>query len=403
MLALVLAGWVTAGLPQYRAEIVVAEGKSVAFELAFPHGIGNSDHVLIRNGAEVIRAPLARRTIAGSEWAGELQTIEFPHYDSYIVFQLNQGILWGGMPPLGSIPLVGQWHLTRRDGHVAKLQFRAAPGESSVPRYPRASAAESPPLAKTWRMDFEQSGPARGECDTVKDEVRCTVLTPTGDYRYLAGTLDGDRLRLSVFDGAHAFLFDAKLAADGSKLTGTFFSGAHWRETFTAVPADDVALPDGFGETKLVGEKLTLAALDDPRFAGKPVLVEVFGTWCPNCHDAAALLAALQKKHPGVALLGVAFEHTDDAARSRRQVDRFTARHGLDWKVVVAGTSKKADASKALPQLDRVRAYPTTLFVNRDRTVRAIHTGFSGPATGAVHVKLKAEFERLTREILASE
>ncbi len=384
MIPLLLAAWVTGGAPQYRATVAVGEGRVVAFELAL-----FEDHALIKNGEEVIRAPL--RNVPGSQPPS--RTIDFPHFDSQITFQTSAD------------GLRGRWALTRRDGVVAKLDFVGQPVTEPVSRYPRTSKTASPPVAATWRMDFEKSGLARGECATVKGEIRCTVLTPTGDYRYLAGTLDGDRLRLSVFDGAHAFLFDARLSPDGSKMSGDFYSGAHWHERFTAVPAQTVPLPDGFAETKLTaGTRLSLPALDDPRFAGKAVIVEIFGSWCPNCHDAAALLAQLQARHGpmGLALLGVAFEHTTDAARSQRQIERFSARHGLDWKVVVAGTSGKDAASKALPQLDRVRSYPTTIFLDRDRTVRAIHTGFSGPATGATYAKLVADFERLTSEILAS-
>jgi thiol-disulfide isomerase/thioredoxin len=35
----------------------------------------------------------------------------------------------------------------------------------------------------------------------------------------------------------------------------------------------------------------------DPRFKGKVVLVDVFGTWCPTCHDAAPALVQLYRKY----------------------------------------------------------------------------------------------------------
>ncbi len=384
MIALVLAfGMSSAVAPHYRAELTI-DGGTIAFMLVL-----GAEKATIINGAEHITAPVHR--------SGRDVRIDFPHYDSRIEARIGP-----------DEKLTGTWTKARKKGAVATLPFTAVLARPDSDRYPRtAPDAKSPPLAGTWRMAFAKDGPAKGVCEVVKNETRCTVLTPTGDYRFLAGTLDGDRLRVSVFDGAHAFLFDARLAADGSKLTGDFYSGAHWHDTFTAEPAPGgFALPDGFTQTKLVGEskRLELPALDDPRFAGKAVIVEVFGSWCPNCHDAAATLADLQRRHgaKGLALLGVAFELFEDAERSQRQVDHFTKRHGLDWKVVVAGLSDKKQASKALPQLDRLRSYPTTIFVDRDRTVRAIHTGFNGPATGAEHTHLKAEFERLTLEILAS-
>ena len=44
------------------------------------------------------------------------------------------------------------------------------------------------------------------------DVVTGTFRTKTGDYRYLEGVMDGNRLKLSTFDGAHAFLFTATVS-----------------------------------------------------------------------------------------------------------------------------------------------------------------------------------------------
>ena len=34
-----------------------------------------------------------------------------------------------------------------------------------------------------------------------------------------------------------------------------------------------------------------------PQFAGKPLIVDIFGTWCPNCHDEAPVLEKLYQKY----------------------------------------------------------------------------------------------------------
>ena len=62
--------------------------------------------------------------------------------------------------------------------------------------------------------------------DAAHADQATTNLFPLGEdttpYRKLsdahvtAGSFEGDRLRLSCFDGAHAFLFDARLGEDGS-------------------------------------------------------------------------------------------------------------------------------------------------------------------------------------------
>jgi hypothetical protein len=53
-------------------------------------------------------------------------------------------------------------------------------------------------------------------------------------------------------------------------------------------------------------------------------------------------------------------------------------------------------------RLSSISGVPVTIFFNRDRTIRAIYTGFLGPATGATHERAAATLRRLTNEILAS-
>ena len=69
---------------------------------------------------------------------------------------------------------------------------------------------------------------------TPDGRVTGTFLTETGDYRYLEGVVDGDSLKLSCFDGSHAFLFHAALDQDSFR--GRFWSGTHWDRALGRVP-----------------------------------------------------------------------------------------------------------------------------------------------------------------------
>ena len=89
--------------------------------------------------------------------------------------------------------------------------------------------------------------------------------------------------------------------------------------------------------------------------------------------------------------------------RDAEQVRRFRERWKLEYPLFVGGLSDKAAASKAFPLLDKVRAYPTTLFVRRDGSVLAVHQGYSGPATGPAHEKLRMEFERSIERLLTED
>lgn len=251
--------------------------------------------------------------------------------------------------------------------------------------------------------------------ETTPDRFAGTFLTTLGDYRYLSGVIGagGDRISLSCFDGAHAFLFKAKMLEDGS-LEGEFWSGDSWHDTWKAVRDDHAALPDPFGLTKTVKgvqlDELSFPDVDgvarklgDERFAGKARLVQLFGTWCPNCNDETRYLRELDQRYRerGLSIVGLAFELTGDFERDAGQVRKYAAHHDIAYPLLVAGVSDKKKASERFPLLDRVRAYPTTLFVDAAGRVRAVHQGFSGPATGREHQKLREDFERLIETMLA--
>ncbi len=342
------------------------------------------------------------------EYDGGELVVRFPHYDSEI-----RGVVRdeGGT-------LDGVWTKTRGVGNVAVVPFKAWHGERDrFKASSELSADAGEALAGRWRVRFADSeddavGVLRAEGATDGSNVQGTILTTTGDYRYLAGLAEEHRLRLSCFDGAHAFLFDAEVRDDGS-LSGTFASGDWYSVAWTGVRDASVELPDMFGETSWE-EEADLSAvvfrdlegnsvrLTDEAFRDKPTLIKVTGTWCPNCNDAAPFLADLHRRYRdrGLQVVALAFELTEDFERSARQVRRFKERHGIEFDVLIAGLSDKDRASAFLPVLDRVRSYPTTIFMDADGNVRGIHTGFTGPATGEAYVEMKAEFEGLIKGML---
>jgi thiol-disulfide isomerase/thioredoxin len=202
--------------------------------------------------------------------------------------------------------------------------------------------------------------------------------------------------------------------ADGT-LSGDFWSGNWHHETWTAVRDDDAQLPDAFKETKITDE----SKLDEMVFrdlAGVPTrvldlldesgararVIEVFGTWCPNCADAGRELVDLKSKYADdLAVVGLAFEITEDFDRSVTQVRHYEERMGSDWPILIAGLSDKSRASEALPVLDRVRSYPTLIFLNERNEVEAVYTGFSGPATGDAYIEQRERFEGLIEQLIS--
>ncbi len=245
---------------------------------------------------------------------------------------------------------------------------------------------------------FEKSADSNG--------VQGTFLTTTGDYRYLAGGVQEGKLTLTCFDGGHAFLFEVNKSDEGLK--GTFHSGNWYQTTWSATADDAIELPDAFGQTEWMDgvdfAQLQFPDLDgklvsplDSKFGGSCKIIEVFGSWCPNCHDAAAYLKELQEKYgpEGLSIVGLAFELTGDFEKDAQQVRIFAERNGTKYPVLIAGTADKTEATKQLQVLDRVRSFPTMIFLDEANNVKAIYTGFSGPATGEAYQKLRQQFENI--------
>ena len=159
----------------------------------------------------------------------------------------------------------------------------------------------------------------------------------------------------------------------------------------------------GFGFTfpDLDGQAVSL---DDPRFAGKVVVVTLAGSWCPNCHDEAGVprgRCATGTAAEGLEIIGLMFEQLESATEARAAVARFRDRWSIPYPLLLAGSSPTEDATTRLPQLNGIYAYPTTIFVDRKGLVRHIHTGFSGPATGGHYTALTRDFEDRIRALLA--
>ncbi len=265
----------------------------------------------------------------------------------------------------------------------------------------------------TFKDDEGKTEAAVGEFSQSNDLVTGTFLAETGDHRYLAGQVRGNELYLSTFDGAHAFLYKATLGTDGT-LSGDFYVGTAFHERWTGTRNADAALPDAYRLTSLRPgtERFDFAFPDlsgntvsskDPTFQGKVMIVALAGSWCPNCHDEAAFLEPLYREYRGrgVEIVSLMFEHFGDFPRAAAATQRFRQHYGIEYTTLIAGISDKDEASKVLPALNRVYAFPTTLFVDRHGLVRKIHTGFSGPATGDHYQQFVAEVKATLDQLLA--
>ena len=288
-------------------------------------------------------------------------------------------------------------------------------------RFPELSNYEKPQsidVSGNWETVFspdndEERYIAKGVFEQNGNTVTGTFRTTTGDYRYLEGTIAGTRMKLSTLDGAHAFLFTATVVGDS--LTGTFYSGNHFKEPFRAKRNPNYELPDDKTLTYLKEgyDKLAFSfpdssgkmiSLDDERFKDKVVLVQIMGTWCPNCLDETKYYVDYLQKHPNsnLEIIALAFEYAPTPEKAFASIQRLKDRLGVHYPIVLAqyGSEDKKLAQEKLPMLNHVLSYPTTIFIDIKGAVRRIHTGFNGPATGQKHEVFKDDFESFITTLL---
>lgn len=246
------------------------------------------------------------------------------------------------------------------------------------------------------------------------DEIalKGTFLTETGDYRYLQGLSKKEEMWLSCFDGAHAFLFRAKLQHDGT-LQGDFWSGRHWHEQWTARRNDTFQLrnPDsltylkpGYDKFDFTGKSLEGkdVTFGDEKFRNKVVILQVTGSWCPNCMDESRFYGDLYRKYndQGLEIVGLSFERTSDFNRAVANVKRMKEKLNAGYEFLITGKTGKDQASEALPMLNGIMSFPTSIFIDKKGNVRKIYTGFNGPATGKLYEELVKETTAFVEQLL---
>jgi len=307
--------------------------------------------------------------------------------------------------------LAGEARMLRRTGRTVVLPFRATRGANY--RFFPNSTANPAAFAGRWAVEFKDENgeveKAIGEFTQSGTHVTGTFLTATGDHRYLAGDVRGKELYLSRFDGGSAFLYHALMNESG-EIDGMFWSGNWSEESWHARRDQAAALSDPAAGISGATLSFTFPDLDghpvsmsDARFRNKVVIVAVGGSWCPNCHDEAEFLKPYYRKlHArGLEIVFLQFEYQDDFAAAAAASRRFAALYDIDWPILIGGTTNADDAAKKLPAFGRIYGWPTTAYVDRSGHIRRIHTGFSGPATGAHYEEWRHEFETLVMGLLA--
>lgn len=310
--------------------------------------------------------------------------------------------------------LEGDVTLIKAGGKEQVIPFAARRGEAH--RFYKDAHTDNADLAGTWEVTLTSEGkatPAVAVFEQEHDRITGTVMTPTGDHRFLEGQVRGEEAQLATFAGGLAYLYKLKMK-DSGELEGDVWQGLASHSTVRGKRNDNATLQGAEHDTQLKEDVQRFdftfrdvdgneVSLHDEKFRGKVVVVSLGGSWCPNCHDEAMFLVPFYEEYQpqGVEIIALMFERHGEFERAAQAVRGYREDLGIEFTTLIAGLSETDDAAQALPTLTGVYGFPTTLIIDRKGVVRDTHIGFSGPATGRHYEEYVAEFRGLIDRLLA--
>ncbi|HUG56140.1 MAG TPA: TlpA disulfide reductase family protein [Candidatus Limnocylindrales bacterium] len=116
----------------------------------------------------------------------------------------------------------------------------------------------------------------------------------------------------------------------------------------TATPSGGGAGLELAGADPVTGDEVSLS-----QFAGKPVVLNFWASWCPGCYAEARALVSFAGKHPEAQVVGINFQDTSAGARE------FHAEFELPFPSI-------ADPNGAIGARLRLQGMPTTIFLDAE-------------------------------------
>jgi peroxiredoxin len=348
----------------------------------------------IKNALENIR-------VDNIEAAGDSFIVQMPVFESQFRFSFKENTLNGFWIKRGALK-------------TSVLPFSATKGKN---RFSSNTVAQAN-VSGRWAVKFIEKDSAESSVAEFIQKgnlLTGTFLTATGDYRFLEGIVSKDTLLLSGFDGGHAYFFKAIIENNTTINNGIFYSGASGKQTWTAikdnnakVPSESVAMFLKPGEESLDFSFKDLegkqVAINSDRFKNKVVVVQLMGSWCPNCMDETAFLSDYYNKNKqrGIEIIALAYEYTTDWERSVKSLKKFQQRFNVQYPILntEVTVSDSLRTEKTLPQVTTIKFLPSSIIIDKKGKVRKFDTGFTGPGTGDHYIEYKKDFEKTIDKLL---
>lgn len=313
----------------------------------------------------------------------------------------------------------GKWNGVWIRGTSGEEQVMPFTAEKNDYRFALTDGPSKVNINGRWAVKF--AGDSAGKVNSIAEfrqngnMIEGTFLTPTGDYRFLEGVVTGNTLKMSGFDGGHAVLFTADITDKNTIQNGKHFSGFKYSEGWSAVKdanakvkTDEAAMFLKPGEEKLNFRFPDInghpVSINDHRFKNKVVIVQLMGSWCPNCMDETAFLSDYYNKNKqrGIEIVALAYEYSTDFERSQKSLRKFQQRFNVQYPILITGVtvSDSLRTEKTLPQLTPIKVFPSSIIIDKQGKVRKLDTGFFGPGTSEHYEAYKKEFYETVNKLL---
>lgn len=364
----------------------------------------NFNHTYNKNGRQVIEIVNAGERVVITEFSIKDDSIrmKFPVFQSEISAQMLGNQLVGIYYPKGKSEGNG-YKFTANNGITDRFyQYKEKAAVNISGRYEITENQGAADESKTL-----------GEFFQIGDLVTGSILTTSGDYRYLDGKVSGRKFMVSAIDGAHTLLITADVSADGSLVNGKFVGSRKWKSEWTGIKNPKFALPKADELVTVSDPKIKfnfafpdmekkIVKLSDPRFNGKVVIIQAAGSWCPNCMDEVRYYKPIYDElhSKGLEIITLCFE-TKDYEKSRQRIIRFRDAIGAKFVFLHAGEAGSKDRAAAFPMLQGPMAFPSTVFIDRQGVIRKVETGFSGPGTGQHYVDFATETKKFIEQLIS--
>ena len=376
-------------LGEYRAEIKTKDGSVLPFKFVL---LNESDKLImqVENDKETLI------------------------YDDIVYVQDSIKIL---MPPYDAVIIVKPDKETLKGRYLKEESGKEASFYAIINNEPKFISDQKANffLDGKYKTVFRPENPYPGlGLFTQKDnKISGTFRKNTGDTRYLSGITYGDSIILSTFDGAHPYLIKAVKKGD------TIFGNLHYYNDsiteFWMIKDDDYELANSKSLTKLKDGFQSInfnfkdingefISLNDEQFKNKVVVVQILGTWCPNCLDETQFFLSYLNENPNedLAFIGLSVEAAKTEERALKRISSMIEKFDIPYPILLAqyGSTDKEIFLEKIPMLENIISYPTTIIIDKSGKVNSIHTGFNGPATGQAYIDYKNEFETEIKGLL---